>query len=110
MADEIKKEEGIEQKPPEMTEKELFAQMFFQLVVSLHHAAFYQMGKELNPITGKMDRDLFQSRISIDMLRMLRDRTAGNIAEEEKDMLTKIIFDLEMNYVEEAKKGVIIPG
>jgi len=91
-----------------MDEKELFDQLFGQLVMSLHHAAFFQMGKIANPMTGKVERSLEEARATIDMLRMLREKTKNSGNEEEKEMLNRIVFDLEMNYVEESKKGTII--
>jgi hypothetical protein len=77
---------------------------FFQLVLSLQMAAMQQMGKIASPLTGKVERDLTQAKISIDMLEMLSDKTQNNLTKEEKDLLDRILFELRMNYVDESKK------
>ena len=42
--------------------------------------ALQQLGKLVSPITGKVERDLRQARITIDMLVMIREKTAGNLS------------------------------
>ena len=46
-----------------------------QLVAMFQYAAMQQMGKLPNPMTGKVDRELAQARLSIDMIEMLQRRT-----------------------------------
>ena len=50
---------------------------FFQLVASLQAAAWQQMGKIASPITGEVERNLEQAKVSIDMLDMLSEKTKG---------------------------------
>jgi hypothetical protein len=89
-----------------MTEQEdKYDIQFFQIVISLHAGAMQQMGKVSSPITGKVERDLAQAQASIDMLEMLQRKTEGNLNEDEKKLLEHVLFELRMNYVEEAKKG-----
>ncbi len=78
---------------------------FYQLTFSLHAAAMQHMGKTISPMTGKIERNLDMAKSSIDMLDMLQKKTAGNLTDDEKKMLDHFLFDLRMNYVEEAKKG-----
>ena len=78
--------------------------MFFQLVLSLQSAAWYQMGKMASPVSGKVERDLEQAKVSIDLLVMLQDKTKGNLLDEEKRILDSAVYNLQMNYVEETKK------
>ncbi|MEW6413378.1 MAG: DUF1844 domain-containing protein [Candidatus Zixiibacteriota bacterium] len=77
----------------------------FQLILSLQAGAMQQMGKIVSPITGKVERDLTMARNSIDMLDMLQKKTAGNLTEEEGKLLTHVLYELRLNYVDEAKKG-----
>ncbi len=44
---------------------------FMQIVLSLQAAAMQYMGKVLNPMTSKIERDLMMAQNSIDMLTML---------------------------------------
>ena len=77
---------------------------FFQLVISLQSAAMFQMGKTVSPISGKIEKDLAQARVSIDLLVMLQEKTKGNLSEEEKRVLDSTIYNLQMNFLDEADK------
>jgi hypothetical protein len=78
--------------------------LFIQLVLTFQAAAMQQMGKVQNPITQKVERNLEQAKFSIDMLEMIENRTKGNLSESEGKFLEHALFDLRMNYVDEAKK------
>ncbi|MEA2030687.1 MAG: DUF1844 domain-containing protein [candidate division Zixibacteria bacterium] len=79
--------------------------MFSQLVLSLQMGAMQQMGKMASPVTNKVERDMSMAQASIDMLGMLESKTKGNLTEDEEKLLTHILYELRMNYVEESKKG-----
>jgi len=66
--------------------------------------ALQQLGKLINPITGKLERDLQQARITIDMLQMLRVKTSGNLTEDERRLLENVIVELQMNFVDESNR------
>jgi hypothetical protein len=78
--------------------------LFMQLVYMLHAAAMHQLGKVKNPITGKVERDLPAAQSTIDMLDMLAVRTKGNLVQEEEKLLTAVLMELRLNYVDEAAK------
>ena len=79
--------------------------LFLQLVLSLQSAAWYQLGKTVSPITGKIERDLNEARVSIDLLTMLQEKTKGNLLEDEKKILDNTIYTLQMNYIDEVNRG-----
>jgi hypothetical protein len=81
-----------------------FSGYFAQLVMSFYAAAWQQMGKTLNPMTGKTERNLELAKNSIDILGMLEDKTKGNLTDEEAKYLQHVLTELRMNYVEESKK------
>ncbi|HID11698.1 MAG TPA: DUF1844 domain-containing protein [Candidatus Latescibacteria bacterium] len=87
-----------------MEEKDRNSQLFFSLVAMFQAAAMQQMGKLINPITGKVERDMEQARFSIDILGMLQEKTQGNLTEEERRFLDHVLFELRMNYVDEVEK------
>ncbi len=87
-----------------MTETKEIDPLFFQLVLSLQMAAMQQMGKIISPITGKVERDLDQAKISIDLLSMLSEKTKGNLTPEEDQFLSNTLYELRMNYLDEAAK------
>jgi hypothetical protein len=78
--------------------------MFFNLIITFQQAAFQHMGKIPNPITGKIEREIEQARMAIDMLDMLKTRTKGNLADEETRMLDHVLRELKLNFVDELDK------
>jgi hypothetical protein len=78
--------------------------LFLQLVLSLQSAAWYQLGKMVSPVSGKIERDLEQAKVSIDLLAMLQEKTKDNLLDEEKRILDTTVYNLQMNYVEELEK------
>jgi hypothetical protein len=86
-----------------MTSQE--AGYFYQLILMFETAALQQLGKLINPLTGKVEKDLEQAKFSIDMLGMLEEKTEGNLTSEEKSYLQRVLAQLRLNYVEELKKS-----
>lgn len=78
--------------------------LFLQLVAMFQYAAMQQMGKLPNPVSGKIERDLEQARISIDMIEMLQSRTQAARSARESEYLDKVLFELRMNFVDESKR------
>ena len=78
--------------------------LFFQLVMSFQSAALQQMGKLKNPLTDKIERDLQQAQLSIDMIDMIKAKTTGNCNEEETTFIDRILRELKLNYVDEIEK------
>ena len=88
-----------------MDEKDFFKFLFLQLVYTFQHSAMIQLGKLVNPMTSKLERNLDQAKGTIEMLRMLKEKTKNNLIKEEQDFLDNIILDLQLNYADEMKKG-----
>ena len=65
---------------------------FVQLVLSFHAAAWQQMGKVANIMSGKIERDLNMAKHSIDMLGMLEEKTKGNLTEDEEKYLKHTLY------------------
>lgn len=75
-----------------------------QLVLSLQAGAMQQMGKVASPFSGEIERDLQMAKVSIDMLAMVETKTKGNLTDDEAKMLTGVLYNLRLNFVEESKK------
>ncbi len=91
-----------------MTEKldkeQIYTALFMNLVMSFQTAAMQQMGKMVNPVTDKTEKDLEQARMTIDMLDMLKEKTKNNLSDYETKYLTGVISEVKMNYVDARKK------
>jgi hypothetical protein len=79
--------------------------LFVNLVMIFKSAAMQQMGKVVNPLTGKVERNLEQARFSIDTIAMLKDKTKGNLSEDLTKLLDSVLLELRMNFVEETRVG-----
>jgi hypothetical protein len=79
--------------------------LFVNLVLIFQGAAMQQMGKIINPLSGKVERNLEQARFSIDTLAMLKDKTKGNLSSDIERLLDSTLLQLRMNYVEEVAAG-----
>ena len=87
------------------TDKGREAALFLQLVLGLQQAAMVALGKLMNPMSGKIERNLEGARNTIDTLAAIEARTRGNLESDEQRVLTQVLTDLRMNYVDEVKKG-----
>lgn len=87
-----------------MTKEEKHEALFAGLVMMFHGAAMQQLGKVKNPSTDKVERNLEQAQMSIDMLDMLEIRTKNNLSAEEAKLLKNALQDLKLNYVDEVGK------
>ncbi|OGS23293.1 MAG: hypothetical protein A2252_09420 [Elusimicrobia bacterium RIFOXYA2_FULL_39_19] len=78
---------------------------FIGLIISLSASAWQHLGKLENPVTGKVEKSMENAKMSIDMLEMLKDKTKGNLTNEEEKLVDNTLADLKLNYVEEIRHG-----
>lgn len=72
---------------------------FSSLVMSFHTSALFHMGELPDPQTGRKIVDMELAKHAIDTIALLRDKTAGNLTEDEAELLTRILYELKMRYV-----------
>ena len=80
-------------------------QMFLQLIYMFHTSAMQGLGKVADP-TGQINRNLEYVNQTIDLMEMLLVKTKGNISEDIEKMITQMISELKLNYVDEKSKLV----
>ncbi len=76
---------------------------FSTLILSIGSSAAMSLGLAPNPNTGKTEKDLEVARFNIDLLRMLREKTAKNLSEDEQKFLDSVTSDLQMKFVQNSK-------
>jgi len=76
---------------------------FNSLVFSLSSSALLHLGEIADPNTGEKKKDLALAKHTIDTLAMLKEKTKGNLNEEEKRFLESILADLRWRYVKGAE-------
>ncbi len=78
---------------------------FSGLVLSLGEAAMIEMGLERNPEAKAVVRNLNMAQQTIDILRMLKEKTAGNLTTGEQKLLEGILYQVHLCFVEAKTKG-----
>jgi len=84
----------------EKDEKYLPEVDFASFVLMMSSSAWVSLGKIQDPVSGEVKKDLKGAQYSIDVLIMLREKTRGNLVEEEEKLLNGIISDLQANYAQ----------
>lgn len=77
---------------------------FITHCASLATQAMIFMGAIANPLTGQADIDFEQARYVIDVLAMLKEKTLGNLQQDEQDTLDSLIGELKLIWVQ-AQRG-----
>ena len=72
---------------------------FPTFVVSLNASALLHLGAIEDPATGQKTKNLPMAKQTIDILSMLEEKTAGNLSNEEKNLIKNILYDLRLMYV-----------
>ena len=75
---------------------------FLGYISSLAFQAMIFLGEIESPITGKIEKHVPQARLLIDTLILLRDKTKGNLNDQESQLLEASIYELQLKYVERA--------
>jgi len=94
-----KDEQKQEPEQKETREAPLPEVNFTSLIFSLSSSAFYHFGEIENPQTGQKEKDLPMAKHAIDTIAMLKEKTEGNLTEEEKKFIDSILNDLRWRYV-----------
>ena len=73
---------------------------FSTFVLSLGTTALYQLGVMSNPASGELaNPDPLIAQQTIDTLEMLRDKTRGNLDDEERKLIDSLLYELRMRFV-----------
>ena len=100
MSSKVNKEKDKKEEK-EKIEKEFEEATFASIVMRMATGAYISLGLVPDPTTGKKNKDLEISKYLIDSLRILREKTKGNLDKQEEEYLNNIIYDLELKYVKE---------
>ena len=72
---------------------------FLMLVSNFATQALIELGEIKNPITNKSERAPERAKFTIDMLQVIRDKTAGNLTAEEQSFADSALYELRLKYV-----------
>jgi Domain of unknown function (DUF1844) len=69
------------------------------LFVMFATSALIAMGEAPDPVSGRVERNLAQAGEAIDLLILLRTKTEGNRTPDEDQVLSQLLYDLQMRFV-----------
>lgn len=78
-------------------------QRFIELVMMQAQQAAMFLGHVPNPQTGQPEVNLEFARMFIDQIEMLQEKTRGNLSNEETQMLTSVLSDLRLAFLQASK-------
>lgn len=77
---------------------------FPAFILSLNTSALYHLGEIADPKTGKRVVEPDLARHAIDTLVLIQNKTKGNLAPEEEELLKNILYDIKLRFVRVVKK------
>ncbi len=76
---------------------------FTTFIMSLNTSALYHLGEIDDPTSGQKTLDLVLAKHAIDTLKLLQDKTKGNLTDKENNLLENVLCDLRLRYVKASK-------
>ena len=88
----------------EIAEEEAFATVlnFSTFILSLTTSALVCLGELPDPITKEKTMNLPLAQQTISIIEILKEKTAGNLTDDEVNLLGTVLYDLRMKYVQSA--------
>ena len=97
---EAKKEKRNQEAGKEQGQQTVLPEVNFSyFLISLSSSALLHLGEIADPQTGEKRKDLPIAKHTIDTIAMLKEKTKGNLTDEEQKALDSILADLRWRYV-----------
>jgi hypothetical protein len=78
---------------------------FSTFILSLSTSTLMHLGELPNPETNQLEKNLPLAKQTIDLIDMMKQKTAGNLDQDEDQLITNLLYDLKLKYVAATKKG-----
>ncbi|MGB9755443.1 MAG: DUF1844 domain-containing protein [Desulfurella sp.] len=79
---------------------------FEEFILSIAGSAYVQLGIVEDPFDNTRKIDLEMAKASIELLEMLKEKTSNNLSNEEEELISSIILDLNEKYKEKINRQV----
>lgn len=84
---------------PEKELKDLPPLDFSTFILSLSTSVLMNLGVVENPMTGKTEKEPAIAKQTIDLIELLREKTKGNLTNEEGKLMEDVLHELRLWYV-----------
>lgn len=72
---------------------------FSTFILSLSSSVLMNLGVIENPMTGKKEKEPAVAKQTIELINLLKDKTKGNLTEEESKLVDEVLTELKLWYV-----------
>jgi hypothetical protein len=79
--------------------------LFLEFLSGLATQALMALGEVPHPMTHQREADPEQARYLIETLRVLQEKTRGNLSDQERRALDGIVYELQMKYVQASSEA-----
>ncbi len=97
------KEKDTVKQPAQETKQQIPEASFNLFISSLATQTLINLGEMKSPFNKKKELDLDQAKFTLDTLQIIKDKTKGNLADDETKYLDTLLYDLRMRYIEKSK-------
>jgi hypothetical protein len=101
MSEETHKSDTAQEQDAQQAMPEIDFGMF---VMSLASSVLVHLGEIEHPESRAREPNLPLAKQTVDILGMLREKTRGNLTQEEAQLLDNLLYDLRMKYVDAKKR------
>ena len=78
---------------------------FTDLILSLAQSVYVLLGVVEDPFSKEKKVDLKQAKYTIDLIEVLKEKTEGNLLQDEQELLEEVLYDLKMKYLSALDEG-----
>ena len=97
------KEEGRTKEQAEPKGYELPPIDFASFIISLSTSVLIYLGEIPDPLSNEKKLDLMSAKQTIDLISLLKEKTKGNLTQQEEEFMENILYDLKMRFVKASK-------
>ncbi|MHC4780576.1 MAG: DUF1844 domain-containing protein [Planctomycetota bacterium] len=72
---------------------------FLMMIAGISTQVMMNLGEIANPVSGETRADLGHAKYNIDLLGILKEKTEGNLTDEETRALDMTLYELRVKYV-----------
>jgi len=77
---------------------------FTTFIFSSGSAALIALGESPDPTTKKSHFSPLSAKQNIDIIALIQEKTKGNLTNEESDLISRMLSDLQVKYVSKLSK------
>lgn len=98
-----KSEESRAEEPPESKKQEIPPIDFASFIISLSTSVLIYLGEIPDPLSNEKKEDFISAKQTIDLISLLKEKTKGNLTQQEEEFMENILYDLKMRFVKASK-------